>query len=180
MVMGRLNDVVSELGRIKDTSKHTELWRTAHSLLKRTNADPLKSGRVIAERSVPALKALVEGGITEIQRMPGLSRPAVPPPSAPQVGSVALKPTTDVQLKPATPPSEDELKSALKAFRKRLKVTQLDAESRMTQRPLTGGSREQVVAIQPPNSHPMSVWEHLAKSGKIKHAGSGLFALVED
>ena len=47
------------------------------------------------------------------------------------------------------PATDEELKKALKAFKKRLKVTQLDNDSRLGHSPLTG-AKESVVSIQPP------------------------------
>ncbi len=52
---------------------------------------------------------------------------------------------------PETPsPSADELKKALKAFKKRLKLTRLEEESKISRRPVTGGRQSSVVAIMPP------------------------------
>src|SRR5262245_16869748 len=56
--------------------------------------------------------------------------------------------------------SAEELKKALKAFKKRLKLTRLDNESRITASPLSGRASH-VVAITPPNQFPAAVWEEL-------------------
>jgi hypothetical protein len=77
-------------------------------------------------------------------------------------------------------PSKDELRGALKAFKKRLKLTQLDADSQLSRRPTTSGRKADIVAIAPPDSHPQAVWEELVKQGKLKHAGHGLYELVEE
>ena len=50
-----------------------------------------------------------------------------------------------------TPPTEKELKDAFKAFKKRLKLTQLDEDSKVSQRPTTSGGSTAIVAIAPPN-----------------------------
>ena len=47
------------------------------------------------------------------------------------------------------PHTEDELKKALKAFKKRMKLTRLDDDSKLGHSPLTGGKKDQIVAIQP-------------------------------
>ena len=44
---------------------------------------------------------------------------------------------------------------------------------------MSGGGRSGVVAISPPDQFPREVWEELAKQGKLKHAGGGLYELVE-
>jgi len=75
-------------------------------------------------------------------------------------------------------PSPQELKLALKAFKKRLKVTRLDNDSKIGVGPLSS-SRGSITAIAPPNQYPPSVWEALARQGKIKSAGHGLYSLIE-
>jgi hypothetical protein len=75
------------------------------------------------------------------------------------------------------PIAPEVLKSAYNAFKKRWKVTRLDYESRIGRGPLSSGSRSAIVGIEPPREFPRSVWEELAKQGRIKSAGSGLFAI---
>ena len=75
--------------------------------------------------------------------------------------------------------SNDELKRALKAFKKRLKVTRLDDESRLGYGGMTSGSKSGITAITPPNQYPAAVWQELANRGKLKHVGQGLFELVQ-
>ena len=76
------------------------------------------------------------------------------------------------------PPSKEELNLALKAFRKRLKLTRLDDESRLGYGPMTSGGKSGVVDITPPNQFTDEVWQELAKQGKLKHAGGRLYELV--
>jgi len=76
-------------------------------------------------------------------------------------------------------PSREDLKRALKAFRKRLKVTRLDDESRLGYGPMTGGGKSGVVAVRPPDQYPPAVWEELVRQGRLKYAGHGLYELVE-
>jgi hypothetical protein len=75
-------------------------------------------------------------------------------------------------------PTPDELKAALKAFKKRLKLTRLDNESRLSGGPLTGRASD-IVGISPPNQYPTAVWEELARQGKIRKLGGGLYGLAE-
>jgi hypothetical protein len=81
---------------------------------------------------------------------------------------------------PPIPPSKDELKHALKAFRKRLKLTRLDEESKIAGGPLSSGHRADIVAITPPNQFPQSIWDELVRQGKLKKAGHGMYELVEE
>ena len=48
----------------------------------------------------------------------------------------------------------EELKRALKAFKKRLKLTRLDEESKVGVGPMSGGRPSSIVAITPPNQYP--------------------------
>ena len=74
---------------------------------------------------------------------------------------------------------KEELRLAMKAFRKRLKLTKLDDESRIGHGPMSGGGRSGVVAITPPNQFSKDVWEELVEQGKLKRAGKGIYELVE-
>ena len=75
------------------------------------------------------------------------------------------------------PATEDELKKAIKAFKKRLKLTQLDDDSRLGRSPMTG-AKSQVVSIQPPTGFGREIWEELAQKGFLKRDGGGFYALV--
>jgi hypothetical protein len=75
-------------------------------------------------------------------------------------------------------PTPEELKLALKAFNKRLRLTRLDDESKLGHGAMTGGSRSRIVAISPPNQFPRAVWDELVKQGKLKYAGHGLYEPV--
>jgi hypothetical protein len=76
----------------------------------------------------------------------------------------------------ATP---EELKKALKAFKKRLKLTRLDEDSRLGHGPLSGTGRSQILAIQPPGGFPREIWDELAAQGFLRRSGYGLYELVE-
>ncbi|MBI5759907.1 MAG: hypothetical protein HZA46_15420 [Planctomycetales bacterium] len=74
-------------------------------------------------------------------------------------------------------PAAEELKKALKAFKKRLKLTRLDHESRLGYGPMSSGSNSALVAIPPPNQFPKPVWDELVRQGKLKYLGQGLYEL---
>ncbi len=69
------------------------------------------------------------------------------------------------------------LKAAMRAFKKRLKMTRLDDESRIGHGPMTSGGGSDVVAIEPPSQYPREVWDELARQGKLRRAGHGLYEL---
>ena len=82
-----------------------------------------------------------------------------------------------------TPPADipkEQLKAAFKSFKKRLKLTQLDAESQLSKNPLSTGRGHGIVAINPPVDFPQPVWDELVRQGKLKRAGQGLYELVKD
>ena len=80
---------------------------------------------------------------------------------------------TDEPLDPA------DLKRAMKAFRKRLKLTRLNDESKLGRNPLTSGKKSDVMAIMPPHQYPDAVWQELIRRGRLKDTGNGFYQLVE-
>jgi hypothetical protein len=81
---------------------------------------------------------------------------------------------------PSGEPTKEQLKGALKAFKKRLKLTRLDEESKVSRRPTSSGQGSSIVAITPPNQYPQAVWDELVKQGKLKKAGHGTYELVQE
>jgi len=77
-----------------------------------------------------------------------------------------------------TPPAKEELKAALKAFKKRLKLTRLEEESKLTRRPTTSGQPSAIVAITPPNQFSQAIWDELVKQGRLKKGGHGTYELA--
>ncbi len=72
------------------------------------------------------------------------------------------------------------LKQALKAFKKRLKLTRLDDESNLGGGPFSSGRGSGIVGIQPPNQYPREVWDKLVEQGRLRRVGSGLYQLTQD
>ncbi len=69
-----------------------------------------------------------------------------------------------------------ELKRAYAAFKKRLKLQRLDDNSTLGRSPLSGGERG-LTAVTPPNQYPQEIWNELARQGKIRSVGQGLYEL---
>ena len=69
------------------------------------------------------------------------------------------------------------LKSAMKAFKKRLKLTALDDDSRLGRGVFSSGAHG-VYAITPPNQFPRAVWDELVKQGKLRDSGHGMYELA--
>jgi hypothetical protein len=84
---------------------------------------------------------------------------------------------SDADPAPAASPSSEELTRAFKAFKKRLKLTQLDFDSRIGANPLSGHASG-IVAIAPPNQYPRAVWDALVAQGKLKRGSQGQYELA--
>jgi len=69
------------------------------------------------------------------------------------------------------------LKAALKAFKKRMKLTCLDDQSRIGVGPMSSGRASGIVAIAPPDQYPQAVWDELARQGKLRRVGAGQYEL---
>jgi len=81
---------------------------------------------------------------------------------------------------PPAGPTKEQLKGAMKAFKRRLKLTRLDAESQLSKNPLSTGRGHGIVAIVPPVDFPQEVWDELVRQNKLKRAGQGLYELVSE
>ncbi|MHC4938874.1 MAG: hypothetical protein ACYTHK_07895 [Planctomycetota bacterium] len=69
------------------------------------------------------------------------------------------------------------LKRALKAFRKRLKLVQLDAESTVGGGPMSAGRQSGIVGVRPPDQFPQEVWDLLVKQGRLREGRDGMYEL---
>ena len=103
---------------------------------------------------------------------------SIPLSSIATVGETKGHLMSEAEATPSPAPvSPEALKLALKAFKKRLKATRLDDESRMGYGPMSGGGKSSIDAIIPPSQYPTSVWQELARQGKLKYATQGFYEL---
>ncbi len=72
--------------------------------------------------------------------------------------------------------TEEELKKALKAFKKRLKLMRLDEESGLSR---GGGKKSGITGITPPAGHPPGIWEELVQAGKLKREMGNTYSVIE-
>lgn len=72
--------------------------------------------------------------------------------------------------------TDEELKRAYKAFKKRLKLARLDDESGLSR----GSKKSAISGITPPNGFPPGIWEELVHAGKLKREGSGTYSLAQE
>jgi hypothetical protein len=83
---------------------------------------------------------------------------------------------TEEQQQPVQGIPPETLKSALKAFKKRLKLTALDDDSGLGRGAFSKGHTG-VFAIRPPNQFPAEVWLELRRQGKLVDSGHGMYQL---
>ena len=72
--------------------------------------------------------------------------------------------------------TDEELKKAYKAIKKRYKLVRLDDESGLS----PGSKRSAIRGITPPVGHPAEVWEELVTQGRLKREGSGTYSLTAE
>ena len=76
-------------------------------------------------------------------------------------------------------PEQDRevLRRAVKAFRKSLKITRLDAESTIGKNPMTSGHESSIVGMVPPPRYPRDVWDELVRQGRLSGGKHGIYEL---
>jgi len=79
---------------------------------------------------------------------------------------------------PLPPQDQEVLRRALKAFTKSLKVTQLNDESTLGGRGMSGGRTSGIVGITPPARFPREVWDELVHQGKLRGGRQGIYELA--
>ena len=133
-----------------------------HQTLLKTRAEKKLVMRIIGSRDAHELGRLIEA------LKSGLAAPA----------DSALN-----SYDPSVPSREfdpEQLKQAMRAYRKRLKLTRLDDESRISVSPMTGGKDSQIRAILPPHEYERDVWVELVRPGQLLDVGQGCFKLAEE
>lgn len=147
----KLREVTDTIGTSTNGLQIVDAWALAGRLLGRFPVDPAESKRVLAEKDHAGLDAMVRS-----LENPGSEPPARIPDSV----------------------TEGDMIAAMKAFRKRLKLTRLDQESKLGGRYTSGGKQSGINAIKPPTEFPPEVWKALVASGKLRDTGGGLYAEV--
>ena len=146
----KLRQLVGEVN--KGPASAMQAWPVATRLLSRMPLDADEVSRVCEARDVVGLDALV----TRLEN----PQPEKPAADDPEVAAV----------------SAEEMKAALHAFNKRLKVMRLSDESRLGGRYTSGGRKSKIDAIQPPGEYPEAVWKALVAAGKLRYTGEGFYA----
>ena len=183
----KLSQIVSDIWLAEAGTDTTRLWGKAQVALMRMGVDANRVAQVVGKRDVEALAALVKevdqtGAKPQAAEGAGASRDI---PKAP--GAIPVNDSRTVKQMQAEKAAEggfdsldrENLKHALKAFRKKLKNTRRDDESRLGSRYTTYGKTSKITAITPPNQYPAAVWEKLVEEGRLKKGGQGTYELPE-
>ena len=72
------------------------------------------------------------------------------------------------------------MRRAMKAFRKSLKVTQLDDESRIGRNPMTDGGASSITGIMAPPRFSRDVWSELVRRGELRGGRQGVYELAKE
>ncbi len=148
----KLDEVLAAIRGYDDPRRAAGEWKQVYKLLQKTDLPSARVTHAVGMRDVAALAELIEQFRT--------------PDAAPA---------------PAEAPSAETCKQALRAFRKRLALTCLDEESKIsTHSPLSKGlTSRYTAAIVPPVEWPQSVWDELVSQGRLRNIGHGLYELTK-
>ena len=153
----KLDALLAAIRAYEDPRRAGAEWKQVYKLLEKTDLPSARVTHAVGMRDVAQLAELIEQ-----LRAPPAPAPETAPPSA------------DV-------PSAETCRQAMRAFRKRLAVTRLDDESKISSRnPLSKGGETRIAAINPPIEWPQSVWQELVRQGKLRYAGHGCYELAEE
>lgn len=148
----KLRQLHTDIAEAKDGFKVVDAWALAQRLIARMPVDQAEVKRVFAEQDAEGLDTLIRR----------LEDPdAFAPKQAPEA-------------------TAQEMKDAMHAFRKRLKLARLNDESKLGGRHLSGGKKSDIDAIEPPRDYPKRVWDALVEAGRLRYTGQGFYADAED
>lgn len=155
----KLRSLVDEIRGAADPFKKVDAWSLAERLLSRTpGVDQAAVKRAVAAKDVVALDEIVRG----VEHPEAKAKP---------------EPAFKAAAREAT---DEELRHAMKAFRKRLKLARLSDESRLGGRYTSTGRASQIDAIIPPTEIPTGVWAALVERGELEYTGEGFYKLPGD
>ena len=137
-------------------------WGAAHKLLVKAGVPVASITPVIIGRDLTAFDQLVAG-------LKGEETPST------EESSEASAPEEDAVPAEAIP--TETLRKAMKAFRRRLKLTKLDQESKLGVGPMSSGRTAEFESIIPPHEFPAAVWKALAADGRLEDTGRGFYKL---
>ena len=181
----KLSDLVGEIWLCDDPAKATKLWGRVQAALMKAGCDPTQAANVAGKRDVEALAKLVKeidagGASGGGQAGPGEPNPQAPKHAAPSVadGRTIKQMKHEKAAALGTDSLEEEnLKRAMRAFRRKLKTLRREEESQLRGRYVTRGESSSILAISPPTDFPPVVWDELVRLGRLKRSGQGTYQI---
>ena len=147
-ILTTLDELVAKISACDDPRHAGDEWKQVFKLLQKTSLPAGRAAHVTGMRDVGLLTELIDQ----------LRGP-------------------EAETPPTEAPSDEDCKKAFQAFRKRLKLTVLDEESKLGRSPLSKGSAGSTAAIVPPSEWPDAVWQELARQGKLHYVRDGFYEL---
>jgi hypothetical protein len=86
-------------------------------------------------------------------------------------------PAPEVSDEPLPEFPGEQLRDAMKAFRRRVKLTKLDHESKLGRSPLSTGKDADFDSIMPPREFPEDIWKVLVQRGELEQLGYGFYRI---
>lgn len=154
-----LSEIIAKLLAIEssDASAAGPHWGAMHKLLLKAKVDGASLLPIIGRRELAELKNVVAKLRGE------------------EVVAIAREPDPVIaEIDPSI------LQSALKMFRRRMKFSRLDSESKLGVGPMSGGANHRIESMIPPKEFPLAVWDALVLAGKLRREGQGFYSLVDD
>jgi hypothetical protein len=134
-------------------------WGAMHKAMLKAKFDPQALMRIVGARDLDAMRRAVRQAkgeaVDAADGDPGSAAGAAP----------------EVPL--------DVMQDALRMFRKRLKLSQLDADSKLGHGPTSGTGQHRIQSMVPPRDFPAAVWEALVRAGKLRREGDGFYSIIE-
>ena len=146
--VAKLDELMTAIQGYDDPRRAAAEWKQVYKLLQKTDLPADRVTHTVGMRDVAQFSELIDH-----LRSPAAA--SAPPPDA---------------------PDGETCRRAMRAFRKRLTLTRLDEESRISSHSaLSKGANSRMTAVIPPTDWPESVWRELVRQGKLRYVGDGFY-----
>jgi len=153
-IVKQLDELMAAVRGYDDPRRASAEWKQVYKLLQKAGLPTGRISGIVGMRNVDGLGELID----QLRD--------------PQAGAAAAAADGEA-------PDAETCRRALRAFRKRLKLTRLDEESKLGRGPLSKGGGSSPAAITPPLDWPEAVWQALVRQGKLRCIGHGLYELTK-
>lgn len=145
--LAKLEELSTAISGYDDPRRASDEWKQVYKLLQKADIPADRATGIVGMRDAAALAEMTSQ----------LRNPETAPP-------------------PDEVPDAETCKKAMRAFKKRLTLTMLDADSKLGRGPLSKGASAEA-SIIPPNEWPASVWQELVRQGKLRYVSDGFYEL---